>query len=232
MKKHFTLFLASAILLAGCSSPLDKPYSEKTFSEDMKSFIASGKLDQGQAMAMTFYVAGATLRHESLEGKSYKSLLEDMKNIQAQAAQNESQEKALAEKSAAADQAIIEEMQRAVSVAPYDREFIEKDYQHYVGIKYGMQNISGKPIKGFQGQLIFKDMFGTTVQTYLVSSEEPMAAGASTRSETYWETNQFDAQDKRFAATDFKKMKHEWRPLRILFADGKKLEAADAAKIQ
>ena len=232
MKKQLTCLFASAIALAGCSSPLDKPYAGKTFSEDLKSLVASGKIDQGLAMALTFYAAGADLRHENLEGKSYKSLLDEMKTAQTQAAEKAAQEKALAEKVAAADNEILQELQRTVRVRPYDREFVKKNDEHYAGIKYSIQNLSGRSIKGFQGQFIFSDMFGSIVKKYVVSEQELLAAGASTRTETYWKIKPYDDEDQHFAEADFKKLTCEWRPLRVLFDDGKKIEAADAAKIQ
>ena len=73
--KTLKIILAGMLLfLASCSSPLDRPYNEKTLMEDLQIIIARNNVNKTDMMNLAEYLS---MQHkDSIEGKTYRQLIQ------------------------------------------------------------------------------------------------------------------------------------------------------------
>lgn len=81
---------AATIILASCSSPLDKKYSSATFETDAKELVESKKLGEEDLKLLAAYMVFSKMRGVELEGKTYAEILSDAKKLKAE---NEAKQK-------------------------------------------------------------------------------------------------------------------------------------------
>lgn len=134
-----------------------------------------------------------------------------------------------AEKEKVAQAKAEEERQRkqlldAISLTVFEKGFSTQDYQDYVTIRTRYQNTSGKGVRGFQGAIVFSDLFGTEITPFRISEDVPLAVGESRRESWTLKYNQFIDKHVKLRSTELSNMKVEWKPEIILFDDGTSLK--------
>lgn len=134
-----------------------------------------------------------------------------------------------AEKDRVAKAKAEEEQQRkrlldAISLTVFEKSFEHADYQDYVQIRTRYENTSGKEIRGFQGAIVFSDLFGTEILPFRISEDQPLGVGEVKRQGWTLKFNQFIDKHVKLRDTQLQNMKVEWKPQIILFADGTSLK--------
>jgi hypothetical protein len=85
MKKNLVKVLVLALFLSffACSKNnlLDKKFSFDTLEQDLTEFQESGKVSDKDIETIAAAIFVATFSDESLEGKTYKEILEEGKNM-------------------------------------------------------------------------------------------------------------------------------------------------------
>lgn len=137
----------------------------------------------------------------------------------------EAQEKALAEQVAAAREAKMESLRTAVTVSVASKVFRPHDfrrnrYEDDIALEVGFINHTDKALAGVKGTLVFADLFGEDFKRIGVAYDKPIEAGAVAIWKAFVDTNQFNKDDTKLAATELDRLKVRWEPDTILFADG------------
>ena len=77
-----TTILAIALTaFVSCSDPLDKLYNEETIMEDLQSIVDRDKVSKQDLENLAYYVMAANFNEISLEGKTYRQLIEEANNF-------------------------------------------------------------------------------------------------------------------------------------------------------
>ena len=137
----------------------------------------------------------------------------------------EAQEKALAEQVAAAREAKMESLRTAVTVSVASKVFRPRDfrrnrYEDDIALEVGFINHTDKALAGVKGTLVFADLFGEDFKRIGVAYDKEIGAGAVAIWKGFVDTNQFNKDDTKLAATELDRLKVRWEPDTILFADG------------
>jgi hypothetical protein len=137
----------------------------------------------------------------------------------------EAQEKALASQIAAAREAKMESLRTAVTVSVASKVFRPHDfrrgrYEDDIALEVGFINHTDKTLAGVKGTLVFADLFGEDFKRIGVAYDKPIEAGAVAIWKGFVDTNQFNKDDTKLAATELDRLKVRWEPDTILFADG------------
>lgn len=122
-----------------------------------------------------------------------------------------------------------EKLRSIISVETKEKTFISSDYMKgtyddYIQIKFNFTNHSDKNIKGFQGKMIFLDMFGNEISSNPLKYELGINSGETKEYLANKRFNQFLEEDKQLKNTDLINMKYEWLPSTIIYEDGTKDE--------
>jgi len=163
-----------------------------------------------------------------LEGKTVGQVIDEQRKILAEAEAKEREQKRLAEEARKKEEALIAELLKHLTVTVYEKGFQEANiysgvYQDKITFKIAMHNKSERPIRAFRGTVVFKDLFGTEIDSIGLSYDTVLGQGKK-KNETYTiDYNQFMDRRQRLRSTALANMKVEWRPKTILFADGTKL---------
>ena len=113
-----------------------------------------------------------------------------------------------------------------VIVTVTEKESISKDtnkwiFSDYVRLTVEVQNLTNKSIKGIQGVLIVKDMFGEEflrTQCDLTDNEIP-AKGTVTVTELYFDVNQFFQNQIKFFETDYDNLQFDYDVTNIVYTN-------------
>ena len=81
-------------------------------------------------------------------------------------------------------------------------------------------NTGSKDISAFRGFLVLTDSFGDRIAQLGIKHESPLKVGGSTGWSGSKRYNEFIEEDVKLRNADLAKVKVEWRPVTILFADG------------
>jgi len=111
----------------------------------------------------------------------------------------------------------------AIALTVFDKGYAKEDYQDYITIRTRFENTSGKDIRGFQGAVVFSDLFGSEIMPFRISEDVPLRVGESRRQGWNLKYNQFIDKHTKIRNTELANMKVEWKPEVILFADGTSL---------
>ncbi len=111
-------------------------------------------------------------------------------------------------------------LNEAVNVSLKSIKDIEGDYgQRYVQVEIVFENISDKNIKGVKGVAVFDDIFGDTIKSVQLSSDEPILKGSTYSYQGSIRVNQFISQDLKLANTPIDKIQFSFQVETVLFAD-------------
>lgn len=231
--KTIATFLA-CLLLAGCSDPKQTklPADISKWSEDKGLMEAVGKLDENdrklfggyaarQVVASTF--GGSKVVADSTLGDALKT---QQAWIEAKAAEAEKQ-KALAEQVKQQQLVALKEMNGTLTASllklklnPAD--YKNKQYSEYFSIEIALHNNTAEALSGVKGTVVLSDMFGDPIKRIGLTNDIQIDPGQTYIYSGTMDYNQFQAADKKLAASDTEKMKFEWIPDTYIFTNGKK----------
>jgi len=215
--KNAILLLTMSLLMVACSGPLDKKYNENTFAVDGKEIKESGKISEEDVQVMAGWIVRAKLKGESLDGKTYREILEEAKDFQ-------KEQENLAERAKLEEQEKRERLGSALTVALYDKGYQEYDYQEYLTYSFAFENKSQKEIRAFKGSVAINDLFDSEIKSINLTIDDPIKAGEIFKGTYTTEYNQFMDEDSRLKNKDMEDLKIVWTPEKIIFSDGSTLE--------
>jgi hypothetical protein len=220
MKK--ILSILSIAVLAACSSPLEKIYSEESLEQDAPALKEA--LDSNDLNLLMGSIFRLTLKGEDLSNMTYNEILEDGRNWKAEQERIEAEQKALQEKAAREEAERIARLQEAVMVTCFKKGFQEVNYQEYITYGFAIENKSDKPIRAIKGTLRFTDLFDDEISSIRFTYDDPVGIGEIAKWNAQTDYNQFDSDDSKLKNKDLENLKVVWEPIKIIFEDGSSLE--------
>jgi hypothetical protein len=225
-----TLALCSLVALAGCSDPHSMVLPRDANSFDAKTREKLQKLPESEREMVARYMirhligGGGTVP----EGTTVAEALVEQKGIEEAAAVREKEEAALTasvERDQAAARATLSD---AVSVVLVEKTFLPADinvrrYRGETDLKVAYSNKSTKTIAGVKGTLVFKNLFGDPITRVAIAMTDAVEPGKTVVWDGSTEYNQFERKDQELAFTPVEKMKVEFEPAMVVFADGTRL---------
>ena len=162
---------------------------------------------------------------ESIVGRTLGSIIDEERQVQAEADLRRAEEERLAAEARAREEALAAELRETLTLAVYAKSFIPSNvnagkFDEEIGLWVTYENTSSKDIRAFRGSLRFADLFGEEIDTIRLTIQDPVAAGETGEWVGVVDYNQFDSEDVRMRNTDLADMRIEWRPSGIIFADG------------
>ncbi|WP_123868144.1 hypothetical protein [Chryseobacterium lactis] len=222
MKK--ILILCGLVFLTACSNPTGKKYNEATMPQDLKEIAESKKWNEQDAGLFAGWVIRAKLKGESLESKTYQSILDDAKKFKAE-------EDALAEKAKKEMEARKQKMKEALTVTIFAKEYVPSNFdagrlEDYNLFKYAIQNKSAKEIKAAKISFkIFNSLGEQIGDSYSMDFTDDRIAGNSTfKGDAAFDYNQFSNDDKKIASAKFEDLLFDFDVKKIVYSDGSVLE--------
>ena len=230
MKKFLTLSLATMmVVLAACTSVLDKKINKDTFLQDIQE-IHKKTGNQYSDMDYTNLALGIGVGNvmgmQGLEG-TYREGLDHIKAAR---------EKATADSIAKAQKYLAElkifnekvgQLTKAINIVvlskgtqtvnDYDEEFVF----HYV-----ITSGASQMVTGFWGKMITTDDSGNQLYSLDINStEDNIGPGAKIDVNNVGAFNDLDADQNTLNNTPFEKLHFKWEPTKILFKDGTSITA-------
>lgn len=220
MKKIFTI--TALFILASCSNPLKKTYSEASIGEDLK--LLKEELGEGETDLIVGTIFRYTLEEKELEGKTYKELLKEGEKWKSEAAAAEAEAKLMAEKAAKDEANRMIKLKQAVMVSCFEKGFMELDYKDFITYKFIIKNKTDKPIRAVKGSITFTNLFDDEINSLSFVYDQPIAANTKAIWNAQTDYNQFMDEDISLKNKDIEDMKVIWKPEKIIFEDGSFLE--------
>ena len=159
MKTLLYLGIIAALILTGCSSPLDKKFDRETAEADFARIVRMGMVDSADAYIMShFMVEHELIGAQVLElDATYGDILEESKKFwektQGKKASELKDEKG-------SNENLNKDLK--VSLQPVGT-IQQSQWSHGIKYKLSMENISGKGIRAIKGNFVFYDPFGEKV---------------------------------------------------------------------
>ena len=220
MKK--ILSILSLVVLASCSSPLEKTYSEEDLEQDAPALKEA--LDSNDLQLLMGSIFRLTLQGEDLNSMTYNEILEDGRAWKVEQERIEAEQKALQEKAAREEAERIARLQDAVIVTCFKKGFQKVNYQDYLTYGFAIENKSDKPIRAIKGTLRFTDLFDDEISSIRFTYDDPVGVGEIAKWNAQTDYNQFDSDDAKLKNKDLEDLKVVWEPIKIIFEDGSSLE--------
>ncbi|MBN1570721.1 MAG: hypothetical protein JXA73_22960 [Acidobacteria bacterium] len=231
-----TLFMALLMMSQGCSNPKSMTITEKNKDTILNDIKDARGLTVEEAQLLSAYMVRYELaegfkglnngkNNLPLVGKSIGEIIALQKQWIEEQKKSEENAKAIAAEAKAKEDAIAAELRKAITLAVYDKGFVDSNYQagryeDYLTYRMVYQNTSSKDIRAFQGHVVFQDLFGDKIMGLGLKISDPIKAGAKAEWSGTSKYNQFDDEDKKMRNTDLKDMKIVWVPEKIIFSDG------------
>lgn len=223
MKKLLLSALALS-MLASCTSPLEKQYTEATLAEDIQAIKESGDADSTEINLIAMSLMRSVLTEEKLEGKTYQQIIDEAKEIQKKVREEEEKQAQLAAQAKLEEEQRIERLNKSLTVTVFDKGYDEYDYQEYLTYKFAFKNNGDKDIRAFKGTVVFTDLFDQEIKSLNLTYDEGVPALKAVNYNATTGYNQFMDEDTRLRSKDIKDIKVVWKPEKILFTDGTTLE--------
>ena len=231
MKKIiYTLAVMGFVLaLTSCNNPLNKKYNEDNLEKDAREIFESKKVDSTDMEYMGMYIVRAKMSGEKLDGKTYNDILKNAKELRKKTEKEDAEAKALAEKTAKAEEEKRQTFAKILTVALYDKGFNKSDFdkgefEDYLTYKIAYENKSDKDIRAVKGSLLITDLFDTEIETINIVEDEGIPAGKTVMKVYTTKYNQFEDEDTRLKSKRMEDIKTVWTPEKIIFSDGSTLE--------
>ncbi len=228
MRRVAIRIVSILFLLVSCTSPADRKLTQENLAELQKSNALTGEEYQLlQAFVMRTGLSSV------LSGKDSSEWLDSSLTIrQAIAAQRQwiiDDSIATAKAKAEAAEALrkyeqeVAQLRSIITVTPVRKTFAEQDYSSYIRFQMVVRNSGTKPVRAFKGYVRVTDLFGDLISRLEVKDDDGLVAGKDRVIAMLYSYNQFIDRDVTLRHTDIDKMKFEWEPEVILFADGTEL---------
>lgn len=106
----------------------------------------------------------------------------------------------------------------ALVVTVVEQEMVSEEYQKWMVCKIKMENRSQRDVRGFNGSLVFTDLFDKEIIRLTFQEEDVLKAGDSRLAKRFWKYNQFIDEHVRWATTKQENTKVTWLVDDILWA--------------
>ncbi len=214
--KSTLLLILSILLFTSCSKLSDK-YNEKTLKEDVEAISKSDSLNGAIVAATIIRYKFASV---NMEDMTYQKILDDGLKFKAELDKKEAEEKALAAKAKAEEDAKIAKLSKSAILTVYDKSLDEGEYQKYMSFKVVIENKGNKDIKAMKGAVVFYDLFDKQILGVNITEDSKIIkVGEVYKTEYSTDYNQFIDDNNLWVSKDLKNMKVVWKPEKIIFAD-------------
>jgi hypothetical protein len=102
------------------------------------------------------------------------------------------------------------------------KEFNDQSYLPQITFNLKFWNNTDKDIKGFEGLIMFSDIFDNEVQSVNLSYDEGLKSHYEVTIERAIDYNQFIDADRKLKEIENENLKHKWKVTTILYDDGTK----------
>jgi hypothetical protein len=177
----------------------------------------------GYVMMKTFKSALNEKEGNELVGKTYKELLIEAENFEAEQKKKEEEEKRLALEEERRREEIALKISQSLTFALTKKGFTEYKYQEYLTFTFTFKNKTDRDILGVKGIVTFYDIFGDEIKKLRLSYDEDIQAGKTVNYFAQTDYNQFIAEDTKLKNTELDKLKVDWEPQQLIFSDGEKI---------
>ena len=160
-------------------------------------------------------------------GKTIGQIIEDERSFQRSAAAEAKQESLRIAQARAEEEQQRAALREAVTITVFDKELDPGDYRSSMMCKVMIENRSDKDVRGFQGTIVFNDLFDDQIIRFELKEDDILQAGQTRRVTRYWNYNQFMDEHTLWAGTKLENMKVHWEPTTILFTDGTSMRAGE-----
>jgi hypothetical protein len=124
----------------------------------------------------------------------------------------------------------VDKLLAVIGVTVKAKRLLPKDYQagrYHIGVELSLlgENRSERALRAYQGTLDVEDVLGNRIILLAVQNQSPLDPHRTQQFKQYFEINEFENRDTRFAAEQFNNLVFKWELQKIVFADGTEIEA-------
>lgn len=236
--KRFSVVCMVTLVLAACSDPHDKVLPQDLSAIDQSTKDAIARLPVKEKELLLAY----ELRHAAASafngaggvppGTTIGDAINDQRQWAIDQQKKEGEEAAIKAQLKKAHDDAVAKLQGAVtgtllqvSFSPHDFEANRPNDLFLIHIAFS--NKSDKPISGIKGVAMFNDMFGDLIMRSNLTTDKTIQPGKTLVWNGVIDYNQFLDSDVKLRNSDPDKIKFDFEPEVIVFADGSKLDAPD-----
>lgn len=232
---HLTA-LAALLTLAGCQNPHDHELPSDISKIDEGTRDAIKKLPSEERELVAKYALRHTFGGDKpgAIGVTIGQAIQEQKEFEAAAAQREAEAAALKASMQKEHDDAVARMNKSVAVALVSKTYEESNfregtYEDTIHLEIAIENKTDKAIAGVKGTAVFRDMFGDIITRSNVAITHDIPPNAKYLWQASKHYNQFEQSDKTLRSTPTEKIKFEFEPDTIIFADGTKQSAPSTA---
>jgi hypothetical protein len=217
------LLCAGMLVCSSCSNIKNEKVTDENNDKILNQISTSKDLTDGERQLLAAYVIRQNVANifgggkpGLPTGKTVGEMIADQRQWAAQEKVEEDRQKQLAS-AVAAKQA---EMRNVIGVALYGFTERQMSFSDYAEAKFAYENRSDKDVRAFEGTVAFSDVLGNHLDDVQLKVLAPIKAGAKASVSD-------DLPFMAYGGLRGKKLedvKIEWRPQKILFADGTSAE--------
>lgn len=235
--KRLALSIIMIGILSACSNPKDVVIPSDTTAWESELKDAIKELPDDEKLAVAAYMmrakVGQAFGGEGIPaGTTIGQAIELQKNYELERSINEAREKEISARKQEEKDAIIEQLNSAVSVTLLSKTQEEADVSkgNYLGIQrvsVGIQNTSEKEIAGVAGELKFIDIFDKEVGSIRIKVTQDIWPSDVYTWEGKREYNHFFKEHVAIWNLEDGKYTTQFVPSMIVFSDGTKLSVPE-----
>ena len=206
-----TLFFL--LIFSSCNTAMDKTYSSTTYVNDIAAIRESNEVPEEDVELLTKYIALNKIAGNSLEGRTYKDILEQVKSIKQTNNDKNEQEQM-------AKEAMRDRMSAYLSVSLSGKDFIKINNKDCFNYTVAFRNLSTKNIKMVVGGISLNDLLDREIKNIEIILDEQLHAGETLKevyTVSYANSNE---NDKRIRSKELVDLRIVWNPSKIIFEDG------------
>jgi len=209
--------LLLAVILSSCHSPLGRVYNAKTFEQDLRLIKESNKVSDEDIELMAKFILVTKLSGNDLQGQTYSSILEKVKNIQRVSTDESEREKNILA-------ARIKRLGPLLEVSIRDKSFIRIKEKDYLAYKIFFHNPTPSAIKTVIGNIGINDLMDRQIKKIDILLDDNIKGYGSLEKVYQQEYDHADERDKRIRSRDLVDLRISWNPDKILFENGRLAE--------
>jgi hypothetical protein len=219
-----------ACFLVACSDVKELKFTKDNHDQVMEKVRKSKDLTGEEVGLLMAALMRTTFSGRGLEGETVGKLIEEQRKIAATEEAKDKEEKRLAEEAAKKVAQVAAELSKYIVVAPFEKSFRKADWRidreevsDRIDIAFVFENKSNRNIKAFKGEMVFKDVFGETIEKRDLMYDEGIKAGQKMDWNGSMIYEGVREDQRKFRDTVLDNMKFEWKPKTIIFDDGSKI---------
>jgi hypothetical protein len=209
------------IALCGCGNVKNKKITENNQKEILQQ-IKNSKDLTGEELQL---LQGAMFRsafqgHAGLPvGKTVGEVIKEQREWVAKTGKDEKEQKEREKRLAAEQEARVAEMRKALTVGLAGFEKRKGYLSDFIEAQYAYENTSGREIRAFQGTVVYSDVLGNHLDDDPVKVLKPIRIGGKGMQVENLPLMLYHGLGNK----NRDDVKAEWKPEKILFADGTSL---------